>query len=180
MDNYSYYDFRIRKITETVNEELAFYESCNYVSLPFIAQYITYLKSRIGINQEPVVKKYFYHNYISNIQPVKKLDMNEHGKDMDILVFKKPWNKLHNIHKYLKIKEYVDNLIFLPTTNKEDIESNRKYIQESILTGLREKKFKKGKDEITYNEQEMKISDINVISFNDKTGLYEIEWYSKN
>ena len=104
--------------------------------------------------------------------------MDEYAKDMDIFVFKKPWNKLREFHKIMKIKQFVDALEFGHKAKEKDITKNKAYIIEEICAGLKNKKFCKNKSEVVYDQEEMKIMSISSVDYNKKTGLYEIDWDS--
>ncbi len=104
------------------------------------------------------------------------MNMDEYGKDLDALVYKHPWVKLKEVHKSIKIKEYVDALEYGKRANARDIAKNREYLKQELCEGLRAKKFNKNKNEITYDAENMTILNIACVDFDKRKGLYDVEW----
>jgi hypothetical protein len=177
MSNFDYYSFRIRAVTDKINEEIAFYENCDYFNVYPIKDYLVYLKSRIGTDKAEMTTMTHYDNS-GNKREIKKLNMDEYTKDLDVFVFKKPWNKLREFHKIMKIKEYVDNLAYNIKTKQKNILKNKEYLKEEICMGIKNKKFGKNKSEIIYDQEKMTIMSISSLDYNKKTGLYVIDWDS--
>lgn len=166
---FDYYAFREVRIRSKINEELNLYEQGDFADLkdlPPLNQYISYLKTRIGTNTK--------NKYKNNARPHEHLSMIEYGKDLDILVYQRPWNKLKNIHKIAKIKEYINNMEYDKGT-PEQIEKNKTDLIEQLSEGLTSKRFVKGKSVIEYDQGEMIITEISCVSLGKK-GLYEIDW----
>lgn len=67
--------------------------------------------------------------------------------------FKKPWDKLNNVHKIVKIKEFIESLNFS--------KSNRVKIERELIKKLDSKKI--NKNDIIYDEELGRISTINNI-----------------
>ncbi|XWV24909.1 hypothetical protein QJ856_gp0872 [Tupanvirus deep ocean] len=177
MSNFDYYSFRVKTVTDKINEEIAFYESCEYNNVHPIKDYLTYLKSRIGIDKIETTTMMHYDN-LGNKREIKKMNMDEYAKDMDIFVFKRPWNKLREFHKIMKIKEFIDSLEYGKKAKQKDIKKNKEYLKEEICGGLRNKRFGKNKSEVVYDQENMVILSISSLDYNKKTGLYEIDWDS--
>lgn len=172
MGNFDYYTYHIKSVTNKINQEIIFYENCEYKDVPFVKEYLSYLKNRIGLDKQ--IKNTSTKNNMGNYT-IKKLDLNEYVKDMDILTFKKPWCKLREFHKLMKIREYVENLNY-GKIGKKRIEENRRYIKEELCLGIKSKKFGKNKCEIIYDKESMSIKSISCLKFDSKTGLYKIDW----
>ena len=104
------------------------------------------------------------------------MNMDEYSKDIDIFVFKRPWNKLREIHKIMKIKEFVDEIIYKKVVKEVDIKKNKEYLKIELCKGVKEKKYTKNKNEIAYDMESMKIISIGCLILNKKKGLYNIVW----
>jgi hypothetical protein len=83
------------------------------------------------------------------------------SENIDYL-YAKSWNKLNQIHKVIKIKEFINNL----EINDNDKEELREQLIEMI-------KDKKKKNKINYDEVKCKIINISSLVFVD--GKYKIE-----
>lgn len=175
MSNFNYYDYRIKMVTDKINEEIDFYENCDYHDVFIINDYLTYLKNRIGTNKIETTTITHYDNF-GNRHEVKKMNMNEYNKDIDNIMFNKPWMKLREFHKIMKIKEYVNNLEYGKKVKEKDILKNKKYLIDEICSGLKNKKFCKNKSEIIYDQKNMSILSISSVDYKKKTGLYEVDW----
>ena len=79
---------------------------------------------------------------------------SEKYKDIfsDNSLYKKPWNKLNPIHKNLKLKEFVNNL---------QINENEKKVLNDKFSELIKSKVLTKKENITYDEINGKILEIN-------------------
>lgn len=75
----------------------------------------------------------------------------------DDYMYKKSWNKLNNIHKNIKIKEYINNLSI-------DIDSKKK-ITTDLAKLVKEKKI--GKNDIFYDSINTKILSIKILENNN-------------
>lgn len=177
MSNYDYADYRKSSITNKINEEILFYENSEYNADYPIDEYVIYLKNRIGVNKYEPLKPVHYDMH-GNRHEIKKMNLDEYSKDMDIIVFKKPWNKLKEFHKIMKIKEYVDSLEYKENkkNRKTKISNNREFLKEELCSGLKDKKFGKGKSEIVYDEENMLITSMSPIKYDRKSNLYKIKW----
>ena len=175
MSNFDYFDFRIKFITEKINDEINFYEKSEYITVYPFNEYLSYLKNRVGLNKYEI-NAMFRYDVSGNKCEIKKMNMNEYTKDIDIYVYKRPWNKLREFHKIVKIKEFIDNIKFSSKINQSDILKNKEKLKQELCDGIREKKFKKNKNEIIYDKDEMKITSITCLIFNKKKRLYDVIW----
>jgi hypothetical protein len=175
MTNFDYYAFQHNFVIDSINDEINFYQEHEYSGANPINEYLTYLKGRIGadIPETATVTRY---SKVGEKYEIKKMNMNEYAKDLDILVFKRPWKKMKEFHKIMKIKEYVDELKFGEKASTKAINKNKEYLKNEIIDGLKNKKFLKGKSTVEYKEKRMKIKSISSVYYNKKTGLYEIDW----
>lgn len=175
MSNYNYYESRKANVTERINEEIAFYDKCLYAKSLTVIDYSQYLKSRIGADKIDYPTIMHYDNS-GNKQEIKKMNLDEHLKEIDINTFSRPWAKLREIHKIMKIKEYIDNLEYNKKIKAAAMAKNRESIKREICLGLKTKKFSKHKSIIDYDQENMVILSISCIDYNKKTHLYEIDW----
>lgn len=177
MTTFDYYSFRIKNVSDKITEEITFYENCEYVGVPPLNKYLVYLKCRLGIDKQEMTTMMHYDG-AGNKCEIKKMNLDEYAKDMDIYMFKRPWNKLREFHKIMKIKEYVDTLKFGKNADKQDIIRNKEFLKKEICDGIKNKKFGKNKSEVTYDEEKMVITAISSLDFNKKNGIYDIDWDS--
>lgn len=175
MNNFDYYNFRIKFVTEKINGEITFYEKCEYGKIYPVKDYLSYLKGRLGKDKYEMSTMTHYDG-AGNKCEIKKMILDEYTKDMDIFVYKRPWNKLREFHKNMKIKEFINDLKYDKKTKPKDVSKNREYLIKEICFGLKNKKFGKNKSEIIYDQEKMKIISISCLEFNKKIGLYEIDW----
>lgn len=175
MSNFDYYNFQIKNAKGSINKEIEFYQGCDWARAPAISQYLLYLKGRLGMDkQEPLSITRYDSSGARHV--IERLNPDEYAKDMDILVFKRPWSTLKNFHKIMKIKEFVHNLKYGPKVKPTDVEKNKSMLKEEICKGLSKKKFGKNKSEVIYDSKLMAITSISCLSFVKKTGIYEVDW----
>jgi len=98
-------------------------------------------------------------NSSGNEQSITETDIISENIDY---LYAKPWNKLNQIHKIIKIKEFINNL----EINEYDKEELREQLIDMI-------KDKKKKNKINYDEVKCKI--INISSLIFINGKYKIE-----
>lgn len=178
MSSFDYYNFQEKTARGKISEEINFYENCIYKDDTPVKDYIDYLKSRIGINSKQESLKIIRYDNSGNKREIKKMNLDEYSKDMDVFVFKKPWNKLREFHKTMKIKEFIKGLKYKKKVKPELIEKNKSYLYHEIVNGIKEKKFGKNKTEVIYDQDSMIIVSISCIYPNKKTNLYAIDWDS--
>lgn len=172
---FDYYQFQRDMVIRKINEEIEFYQSTKYCTLEPFRSYLKYLRERIGLDKEN--HQIFCYDHRGNRQEIRKMNMDEYARDLDILMFKKPWNKLKEFHKIMKIKEFINKwLPFDKRASFQQIEENIKYIEDEIIDGLKNKRFNKNKSEIEYDQERMRIISISCLSYDEKTGLYKVEW----
>ncbi|ANB50658.1 hypothetical protein [Powai lake megavirus] len=172
MANFDYYNYRIGTVTDVIKKELDFYSKSDFANQYPLDEYISYLKKRIGCDRYVSTNTY----YDNSQTEMKKMNLDEYGKDMDAMVYKKPWNKLKEFHKIMKIKEYINKLTYGEKINNIDMENNKEFIIKEIILGLKSKRFNKNKSEIVYDYEKMEITSISCLDYNKKKGIYEIDW----
>jgi hypothetical protein len=174
MSKFDYYTYRINTITENVNREISFYQNNEYAKIYPLLNYLNYLRGRINADNRFSSTVTFYDRS-GTIKEMKKMNITEYVKDMDVLMFSNPWEKLKDIHKTIKIKEFVDNLEY-SINDKKKINKNKKFLKKELVDGLHQKKFTKKKNSINYDTESMQITEISCISYNKKKKIYEINW----
>ena len=124
--------------------------------------------SKINVDSTIIADKIEKFNIKNKINTNICSDNNEATvTETDILtentdyLFLKPWNKLNQVHKIIKIKEFVNNL----DTNKTDKET----IKDAIIDIIKNKK----KITIMYDDTKGKVISISLLCF--KNGKYYIE-----
>jgi len=174
---FDYYAFQTNQSIQRINEEVEFYENCDFDRFPLIVEYVAYLKMRLNGN-----RAYVYTGPVTiidksgNKQEIKKMNMDEYAKDMVTTSFTCVWSKLKPVHKTMKINEFVDGLTYNKKISQKDQLKNKKNIAEQLVEGLGEKRFLKNGSKIEYNPKKMLIESISCVVFNKKKGTYEIDW----
>ncbi len=178
MTFFDYYKFQTNIAIEKITEEINFYESCEYHGVLPVTERVIYLRNRLGLNKPNSSMVESFDRYGNKFE-VKKMNLDEYAKDMNSLVFNRPWNKLKEFHKIMKIDEYVDNLTYdSKKSSEEKINKNKQYIKDKIIEGLRTKKFTKNKSVIEYDQNKMIIKSISCLDHIKKKNSYEIDWDS--
>jgi hypothetical protein len=174
VSNFDYYNFRIQFVKKKIDEEIQFYENHEYHNFYEIKDYMQYLLQRI--TEKKPSNTVTQYDKLGNKREFQKLNPEEYHKDMDKYVFTRPWKKLKEFHKIMKIKEYVNKLEYHENITSAVVYKNREYLINEIVEGLKNKKFVKNKHEIIYDMDKMEILSISCLQFNKKKKLYEIEW----
>ncbi len=84
----------------------------------------------------------------------------------DDYIYKKEWNKLHNTHKIIKLREFVNRLNIDNNIDKDNLKKN-------LINLIKEKKLTK-KNSVNYNSEKGIISSIPNLKFVDNK--YEINF----
>jgi hypothetical protein len=80
-------------------------------------------------------------------------------------IYKKAWTKLNNIHKIIKIKEFVNNIKF-------DNENNRNKLKDELVELIKNKTLTK-KNKIKYDDINGKIISLTNLQYKDGIYFYE-------
>lgn len=155
MTTFDYYSHKIALATKQVNDELEFLEQ--YMQYPDIPDYVEYLKGRIGKGSTASKYKPVNTNY-------KDMDLSEYNKDIDTLMFKKPWRNLNAFYKKMKLTQFIESL---ETNNKEQLLAD-------ILEGIKNKRFVANKNQIVYDQELMAVTAISCLVQTDDG--YIIQW----
>ena len=130
---------------------------------------------RISTNR-PVTSHVKHYDKAGNSCEIKKMNRDEYLKDIDILTYTKPWNKLKDVHKMSKIKEFINKLEYGKKVKTNEIIQNKEHLIKTIYEGLKNKQFGKNKNQIEYDQENMSITSISCIDYNQKKGTYDIDW----
>ena len=98
-DGFDYYAFQTSIARKKIEEEIDFYEKSEFKNEILVIDRIKYLKNRLGINI-PEQKTVASYDKFGNKREIKKMNLEDYGKDMNIMMFKLPWEKLKEINKY--------------------------------------------------------------------------------
>ena len=83
----------------------------------------------------------------------------------DDYLYKKKWTKLSNVHKIIKVKEFVSKLLIDNKTDKDNLKNE--------LIGLIKSRYLTKKDKVKYDESKGKVIAIPVLTY--KNGKYSIK-----
>ena len=173
---FDYYKFRENKVVGKINNELSFYEThSEYVDYHPFCDYITYLKGRLGIHPISTTKPQSSYSMYGSNYGFKTMVINDYNKDIDEVTFSRPWNKLRELHKVIKINEFIKQIPYKDNLDKKKVNDNRAYLIDEICKGLKNKCFTKNKSVIDYNQTTMVIESISCLT-KGKHGLYIIDW----
>ena len=133
---------------------------------------IKYYKNLINVCNKNSINSSFLENKKNNLIVQNNNDnvsSAEHNiTETDIVsenidyLYTKSWNKLNQIHKVIKIKEFINNL--------EINEINKEILKDELIEMSKDKKKK---NKINYDEVKCKIINISSLIFID--GKYKIE-----
>jgi hypothetical protein len=116
--------------------------------------------SKLNINCENIKKKLINlddkikENYLLSDQKNKIVSEVTETETTDYL-YLKSWSKLTQIHRIIKIKEFVNNLDISNQNDKEEL-------KEKLIDQIKEKK---SKNKVNYDETKGKILSVNNLSF---------------
>ena len=179
MSNFNCYELRDKHTIKSIKEELDFYEKCKFCSqMNPLSDYIVYLKTRIGIQEinKPYDAKLIgrIDSRTGNTYNIQKYNKEQYSKNMDIMMYSKPWDKLKEFHKIVKINEFIDGLVYSKNKSKSKILENKEFLKLELSNGIKNKLFKKDKNMVVYDIEKMAITSIDCL-FEEK-GIYQIEW----
>lgn len=109
---------------------------------------------------------------ISESETVDSVNENENNTSeskeivySDDYLYKRKWTKLSNVHKIIKVKEFVSKLLI---DDKKD-----KDVLKNELVGLIKSRYLTKKDKVKYDETKGKVIAIPILTF--KNGKYSIK-----
>ena len=133
-----------------------------------------FYKNLLKISKKRKLQSDFLENKINdldnNISSISETETETETKiKTDIIysddyLYKKPWTRISQIHKIIKVKEFVNKLQIVD-------ENNKKYIESKIISLIKSKILTK-KDKVIYDKINGKIISIPDLSFNK--GKYDI------
>lgn len=97
-----------------------------------------------------------------------KMEIKHVYDEITKLMFQKPWNKLPEIHKILKVKEFVNQLIQL---NDKKSQKKKKKLLEKLVNGIRKRELTK-KNTVEYDSKNACIIKINKLEYNEEKKVY--------
>jgi len=114
-------------------------------------------KEQITLNKDKI-KKNISSNSLTNTESPTL------NKFSDDYLYQKPWNKLTAIHKIIKVKEFVNQLLI-------ENEKDKQKIKDSLVDLVKNKTLTK-KDSVIYDSNKFKIISIPMLKF--ENGKYII------
>jgi hypothetical protein len=123
-----------------------------YVNIEWLNEYIENLSK----NENKIENKNISENENKNISETENYTSIVFNNDN---IYKKQWIKLNNIHKILKIKEYVNNLPMA-------FENDRYKLKEELTNMIKNKKLTK-KEAVVYDSVNGKIISLTNLQYNN-------------
>jgi len=132
-------------------------------------------------NAKPILKdnKIVYQLDTSGKKPkIMEVQTNEFENYETELVYQKPWQRLKDFHRLVKIKEFVDELEYPDDADESKVASNKKRILAKLDDAMKDKKFNNARknSQIVYDPKQMKITAITCLEFDKKKKKYRIEF----
>lgn len=175
MNNFNYYTFRVDAATKKVTQEIKFYEECEFADFVSVKEYVQYLKNRLGLNRIDISG--IRYDSFGSRHLMERFDMKEHcGEKIDSSIYSKPWNKLREFHKTIKIHQFVESLDYHKSISDTKIAKNQQMLKDELCAGLKTKKYNKNKSVIVYDIEKMEITSISALCYNKTKKMYEIDW----
>lgn len=107
----------------------------------------------------------FKNHKKENKKTVIKSDISERLSKIDDYVYRRPWKKLHEIQKKIKIEEYLKNYLFNAPSD------NIKKIREMIIDDFNKKRLNSAKN-VTYDSIGAVILNINNLEYDNESCEY--------
>ena len=110
-------------------------------------------KSKINLNL-PIIEDIVPIETLLNLTNESE---TENTKYSDEYIYRKPWNKLNNIHKIIKIKEFINNI-------KSDDMDMKQNLKTKLINMIKERKITK-KTDINYDMVNGNILSIPILQY---------------
>jgi len=103
--------------------------------------------------------------------PVKKENTKDRNlfDNMDQYMFNKPWNRLPEVHKFIKIKEYVNKSLIIYENEKKE-----KLIKQ-MFTAVKQKKLTR-KGSVNYDTVNCRIVSVPNLKYNKAKEIYYLSF----
>ena len=101
----------------------------------------------------------------SSKKNVVKSDIKERLSKIDEYLYRRPWNRLDEIHKKNKLEEYIENFLFNAP------EENIREIRSALLSDLKNKKLNSAKT-VTYDAASTTILNISNLEYDNENCRY--------
>lgn len=109
---------------------------------------------------------YIVHNNMNTKKKKQvKSNISERLSKIDEYLFRRPWNRLDEVHKKIKINEYIENYLF--NAPEENIEQ----IKNQLMKDLKNKKLNSAKV-VTYDPASTTILNIAKLDYDNEKCLY--------
>jgi hypothetical protein len=177
MDEFDIYEFHQSFTQQYLQKEITFFEKSEFPN-PLLWDHLERLNNRriknvsLSDTNDNNNTAMFLDTSTKRFQ-LKKIDVSDYNSYMDDYVYKKPWSRLREFHRIVKMREYINELPYDNSVSAERIKKNKDIIIVELIKVLRSKELSKKKNQVTYDIEQMKITEIGCISLNDKN-IYEI------
>ena len=121
-------------------------------------------------DKDKIMKSKDIINYFL-LKETKDIDVEEYehrvNDEIEMLAYRRPWNKMHEINKIIKMKEYIDQQITNNSINREEI----KLILEELI---KNKKLNSSKL-VDYDEKNCVINSIKDLKNDNGIFFYKVK-----
>jgi hypothetical protein len=119
--------------------------------------------------QEKMAKLSNNISTVTESEPVQSVQSVQHNNTTDnhMELYKKPWNKLNQVHKILKIKEFINSLTNIDVNEKDKL-------KDKLIELIKNKVLSK-KEKINYDENNGKIISLLNLEYKNNKYIYNIE-----
>lgn len=114
------------------------------------------------LNYVKNVLKQLNHKNVANQE---QEDTKDRFSDVEQLMYQKKWRQLNNVHKVIKIREYLKILI-------EDT-NNRKTVEKVLVSMVENRKLNSDKI-VIYDTVRGKVEDITILKHDDEEDTYKV------
>jgi hypothetical protein len=180
MDDFDIYEFHQNFTQQYLQKEISFFEKSNFPN-PLLWDHLEKLNNRrvknVTLSESGDVNTALFLDTSTKRFQLKKMDVTDYNNYMDDYVYKKPWSRLREFHRIVKLREYIDSLEYdekLLSTNMDKIKKNKEMLITQLIELLKNKELSKKKNQVLYDVDKTKIIEIGCVVLNPKTKLYDI------
>jgi len=178
MEEFDIYDFHQNFTQQYLQKEISFFEKSTFPN-QLLWDHLEKLNNRriknVTANDSADTNNMalFLDTSTKRFQ-LKKIDVNDYNNYMDEYVYKKAWSRLREFHRIVKLREFVDALEYDSTVPADKVAKNRTTVIETLIQCLKNKDLSKKKNQVIYDIDQTKITEIGCVALNTKSKLYEV------